>query len=65
MREHFEQHPHLKQQRELLTSIPGIGDLTASRLLAQIGEVSDDDNARQLAAYAGLTQARTEFWDLG
>jgi len=64
-REHFDQHPHLKQQRELLTSIPGIGDLTASILLAQIGEVSDYDNARQLAAYAGLTQGRTEFWDFG
>jgi transposase len=53
--DHFNQHPHLKQQRELLTSIPGIGDLTASILLAEIGEVSDYDNARQLAAYAGLT----------
>src|SRR4028119_795842 len=53
--DHFDQHPHLKQQRELLTSIPGIGDLTASVLLAEIGEVSDYENARQLAAYAGLT----------
>jgi len=53
--DHFNQHPHLKQQRELLTSIPGIGDLTASILLAEIGDVSDYDNARQLAAYAGLT----------
>jgi transposase len=53
--DHFDQHPHLKQQRELLTSIPGIGDLTASILLAEIGDVSDYDNARQLAAYAGLT----------
>lgn len=53
--DHFNQHPHLKHQRDLLTSIPGIGDLTASILLAEIGEVSDYDNARQLAAYAGLT----------
>jgi len=53
--DHFDQHPHLKQQRELLTSIPGIGDLTASILLGEIGDVSDYDNARQLAAYAGLT----------
>ncbi|MEG4519379.1 MULTISPECIES: transposase [unclassified Microcoleus] len=48
-----------------MTSIPGIGDLTASILLAQIGEVSDYDNARQLAAYAGLTQARTDLWNFG
>ncbi|MCC3488958.1 transposase, partial [Microcoleus sp. PH2017_14_LAR_D_A] len=26
--DHFDQHPHLKQQRELLTSIPGIGEQT-------------------------------------
>jgi transposase len=53
----FDQPPHLKQQRELLTSIPSLGDLTAFVLLAEIGEVSDYDNARQLAAYADLTQA--------
>jgi transposase len=46
-----------------LTSIPSLGDLTASILLAEIGEVSDYDNARQLAAYAGLTRPRTHFWD--
>ncbi len=48
--DHFDQHPHLKQQRYLLTSIPGIGDLTASILLAEIGDVSDYNNDRQLAA---------------
>jgi len=63
-RDNFDQHPHLKQQRKLLTSIPGIGDLTVSILLAEIGEVSDYDNASQLAAYAGLTRPRTHFWDL-
>jgi transposase len=63
--DHFDRHPHLKQQRDLLTSIPGIGDLTASILLAEIGDVSDYDNARQLAAYAGLTRPRTYFWNFG
>jgi transposase len=37
--------------------------MEATRLLAEIGDVSDYDNARQLAAYAGLTRPRTEFWD--
>ncbi len=55
MSDHFDQHPHLKQQRDLLTSIPGIDDVTASVLLAEIRDVSDYNNARQLAAYAGLT----------
>lgn len=46
--------PGLKSQQKLLTSIPGIGDLTANTLLAEIGDVSTYDDAPQLAAYAGL-----------
>jgi len=53
--DHFDQHPHLKQQRQLLTSIPGIGEQTAAVLLAEVGRIEDYKNARQLAAYAGLT----------
>jgi transposase len=53
--DHFDQHPHLKQQHELLISIPGIGSQTAAVLLAEIGQISDYQNARQLAAHAGLT----------
>jgi len=46
--------PGLKSQQRLLTTIPGIGDLTANTLLAEIGDISAFDNAPQLAAYAGL-----------
>lgn len=46
--------PNLKSQQKLLTTIPGIGDLTAYILLAEIGDVTAFDNAPQLAAYAGL-----------
>lgn len=53
--DHIERHPHLRQQRDLLTSIPGIGDLTAFKLLAEIVDVQSFDSARQLAAFAGLT----------
>lgn len=38
-----------------LTSIPGIGDITAARLIAEIPDVNDFQSANQLAAYAGLT----------
>jgi transposase len=48
------QTPGLKSQQKLLTSIPGIGDLTAFTLLAEIGDVSTYDGAPQLAAFAGL-----------
>ncbi|MEG4571871.1 transposase [Microcoleus sp. N3A4] len=38
-----------------MTSIPGIGEQTAGVLLAEIGRISDYNNARQLAAHEGLT----------
>lgn len=50
----IDQNPGLKAQRELLTSIVGIGDLTANTLLAEVGDFSAFENAPQLAAYAGL-----------
>jgi transposase len=50
----IDQDTYLKSQRDLLISIPGIGKLTAARLLAEIGDISSFENAPQLAAYAGL-----------
>jgi transposase len=46
--------PELKQKYDLLLTISGIGAVTAARLLAEIGDISDFENAPQLAAYAGL-----------
>jgi transposase len=46
--------PELEHHSELLTSIPGIGMLTAARLLAEIGDITSFDDAPQLAAFAGL-----------
>jgi transposase len=37
-----------------LESIPGIGEATAALLLAELGEISHFQNARQVAAFAGL-----------
>lgn len=53
IREHINQHPGLRQQRDLLTSIPGIGDATAAFLLAELFHRSFD-SARQAAAFAGV-----------
>lgn len=53
--DHFDQHPPLKQQRDLLTSIPGIGDITAGRLLAELRDLRAFDRAAQVTAFVGLT----------
>jgi transposase len=53
--DHVERHPDLKQQCQLLESIPGIGKRTATKLLAEIENISQYKSARQVAAYAGLT----------
>jgi transposase len=55
IRDLLDQHPDLREQHDLLTSIPGIGDITAARLIAEIPDVNDFQSANQLAAYAGLT----------
>jgi transposase len=54
IQQHIEQHSNLSSQQALLISIPGIGKLTAARLLAEIGDISAFEDAPQLAAYAGL-----------
>lgn len=47
--------PELKHARDLLVSIPGIGELTAAKILGEVRNMRDFERASQLAAYAGLT----------
>jgi len=54
------QHPDLQRQVELLTSIPGIGNLTALRLLAEIRSFTAFEDVRQLVAFVGLDPTRHE-----
>lgn len=49
------QSPELKHAQDLLITIPGIGRLTAARLLGEVRSLLEFESARQLAAYAGLT----------
>lgn len=60
IRDHFNQHPHLKAQRELLLTIPGVGEATAQTLLGELLCLERLENARQLAAYAGLNPQQME-----
>jgi transposase len=53
IRQHLDQHPGLRAQRDLLTTIPGIGEATAAVLIAELFD-KRYTSARQAAAFAGL-----------
>ncbi len=51
---HIDQFPTLRQQRDLVVSIPGIGDATAALVLGELLDPLRFSSARALAAFAGL-----------
>jgi len=52
--DHIERYPDLKRQRDLLDSIPGIGDLTASYLVAELGDIRRFQDVGEVVAFVGL-----------
>ena len=54
IRNHINQHPHLKEQRDLIKSIPGLGDLSAARIMAELGDLRRFSDVRQIVALTGL-----------
>jgi transposase len=54
IKDHIGNHPTLREQRDLLVSIPGIADTTAAAILSELLDVSQFTEARQVAAFAGL-----------
>jgi transposase len=54
IRRQIHNHPGLREQRDLLATIPGVGDTTAAKLPGEILDVKLYRSARQLAAFAGL-----------
>lgn len=55
LRQQLNQDPELCRQKKLLMSIKGVGELTAIRFLAELGDLRQFESAKQLAAYLGLT----------
>jgi transposase len=54
MRELIEQDPTLRGRRELLESIPGIGERSAVTILGEMPNISEFRSSKAVAAYAGL-----------
>ncbi|HEV2124181.1 MAG TPA: IS110 family transposase [Chloroflexota bacterium] len=59
IRAHSDNTPSLKADKELLISIPGIGEIAAQQILAELPDVSQFQSAESAAAFAGL--APSEF----
>ena len=66
MLDHIQAHDTLQHQHEILTSIVGIGDSSAARVLAEIDSIEHFQSAQQLVAFAGLTpqehESGTSVW---
>jgi transposase len=60
IKEHLVAHSELRENLELLTSIVGIGVVTAAKLLAEFGDIEHYESAKAAAADAGLTPSQFE-----
>jgi transposase len=56
----FHDHPRLRSDRDLLTSIPGVGEKTAARILGEMPDATLFRNSRAVAAFAGLSPAHRQ-----
>ena len=54
IRQHIDNHPDLKRRRDLLESIPGVGEATAAWLLTVLSEHYGFAHAKQAVAHIGL-----------
>lgn len=54
VKEFIKNHPDIEKNMRFLTSIPGIGLITASAILGKIGDPCNLRNEREIAAFVGL-----------
>lgn len=55
----IDQNPNLRQKRELLVSIPGIGEATIAVILAELDNLEKFNHVRELVAFIGLAPKET------
>ncbi|AXA90489.1 IS110 family transposase [Massilia sp. YMA4] len=53
--DHIDGHPGLKRDVDLMTSIPGLGRVTAAKVISRVGDIRRFTDAKKLAAYLGVT----------
>ncbi len=57
IRHYCQNDPELRQSISLLTSIPGIGLIVATHLVARLGDPREISNVRQIAGFLGLVSS--------
>lgn len=55
IKDHIDTHPDLKQKRDLIKTIPGIGDITAEVVLSEFSGFTSFNKIEQAIAYMGLS----------
>jgi transposase len=55
----IKQNPHLKQRKDLLDSIPGLGKATVPHLLAELDNLDKFTHVREMVAFIGLAPKET------
>lgn len=54
IKQHIDDDPDLKEQKELLLTIPGIGEKTVATLLSYFSSIQRFEHAKQLASFCGV-----------
>lgn len=60
IKQHVDDDPDLRGKRDLLLSIDGIGEKTASVILAELGDLKEFRSARAVVSFAGLNPQLAE-----
>jgi transposase len=55
----IDQNPNLRQKKELLVSIPGIGEATIAVILSELDNLEKFNHVRELVAFTGLAPKET------
>lgn len=54
IRRHIDDHPDLRDQRDLLASIPGVGEAMINSILSMFIRIQDFESAREFASHIGV-----------
>jgi transposase len=55
IKEHISKHDGLRKKRDLLKSIPGVGEVTIEAILSEVNGFEDFDTVEQVVAFMGLS----------